>query len=221
MREETIATDWSGNINDSTTITDYQKVIGSLINDSKQFVESHHDWLALRETFTITTISGSMQYILGDLVSGAGTNFKVLDVINRDTGRHLTQVNNTWLNAKSFPIANIATGEPMNYAMNGSTVVVDNRVPDMNVDLYPVPVSSEGINFNVIKTQGQLKGAADIVYVPIQPVVLGGWARAVAERGEDGGSGSSMIAQEAMESLKNAVIIDSGNAASENDWYAV
>ena len=39
LREDTIATDWSGNINDSTTVSDYQKVIGSLINDSKKFVE--------------------------------------------------------------------------------------------------------------------------------------------------------------------------------------
>jgi hypothetical protein len=219
LREDTIATDWSGNINDSSTVTDYQKVIGSLINDSKQFVESNHDWLALRETFTITTADGVMQYILGDATSGAGTNFKVLDVINRDTGQHLTQVNNEWLNAKSFPIAAIATGEPLHYAMNGSSTVVVSRVPDMNVDLYPVPTSVQSVNFNVIKTQGQSKTATDIIKVPIQPVVLGAWARAIAERGEDGGSQSGLVAQEAIDAMKQAIMIDSGNTKFENDWY--
>jgi hypothetical protein len=219
LREGTIATDWSGNINDSSTITDYQKVIGSLINDSKQFVESNHDWLSLRETFTITTASGTMQYALGDTTSGAGTNFKVLDVINRDTGQHLSQVHNDWLNAKSFPIANIATGEPLHYAMNGSSSIAANRVPDMNVDLYPVPTSVQSVNFNIIRTQGQAKAATDIIKVPIQPVVLGAWARAISERGEDSGSESGLVAQEAMESMKQAIMIDSGNAKFENDWY--
>ena len=39
LREDTIVTDWSGNINDPSTVTDYQKVIGSLINDSKRNIE--------------------------------------------------------------------------------------------------------------------------------------------------------------------------------------
>jgi len=59
LREETITTDWSGNINDSSTITDYQKVIGSLVNDTKRSVESYHDWLLLRQTVNIDTVAKS------------------------------------------------------------------------------------------------------------------------------------------------------------------
>ena len=50
LREDTIATDWSGAINDSTNVSAYHKVIGSLINDAKRGVEERHDWLNLRET---------------------------------------------------------------------------------------------------------------------------------------------------------------------------
>ena len=57
LREETIASDWSGDINDATTVTDYQKVIGSLVNDTKRSVESYHDWLVLRETVNISTVA--------------------------------------------------------------------------------------------------------------------------------------------------------------------
>ena len=40
LREDTISADWSGDINDSTTVSDYQKVIGALVNDAKRSVES-------------------------------------------------------------------------------------------------------------------------------------------------------------------------------------
>ena len=48
LREDTLSADWSGDINDSSTVSDYQKVIGSLVNDTKRSVESYHDWLVLR-----------------------------------------------------------------------------------------------------------------------------------------------------------------------------
>ena len=57
--------------------------------------------------------------------------------------------------------------------------------------------------------------------MPVQPVILGAWARAVSERGEDGGTTSGMLLQEALESIKHAIITDSGNVAYENDWFAV
>ena len=56
LREDTILTDWSGNINDSTTVSEYQKVVGAMINDSKRTVENFHDWLVLRETVNISTV---------------------------------------------------------------------------------------------------------------------------------------------------------------------
>ena len=36
LRETPITSDWSGAINDSTTVSDYYKVIGALVNDSKR-----------------------------------------------------------------------------------------------------------------------------------------------------------------------------------------
>ena len=43
LREDTIDSDWSGDLYDSTTVTAYQKLIGELVNDSKKQVESYHD----------------------------------------------------------------------------------------------------------------------------------------------------------------------------------
>ena len=36
LREETISSDWSGDLYDSVSVTDYQKLIGELVNDSKK-----------------------------------------------------------------------------------------------------------------------------------------------------------------------------------------
>ena len=55
--------------------------------------------------------------------------------------------------------------------------------------------------------------------VPTKPVVLGAWARAIAERGEDGGTQSSIAAEESSQALKQAIMLDSGNTQYESDWY--
>ena len=61
--------------------------------------------------------------------------------------------------------------------------------------------------------------ATTVLKVPSKPVILATWARAIAERGEDGGTQSSIMAQEANEALKQAIILDSGNTQYETDWY--
>jgi len=43
--------------------------------------------------------------------------------------------------------------------------------------------------------------------------------RAIAERGEDGGTQTGIVAAEVAESLNQAVILDSGNVQYESDWY--
>ena len=55
--------------------------------------------------------------------------------------------------------------------------------------------------------------------VPAKPVVLGAWARAIAERGEDGGTQSSIAAEESNQALKQAIMLDSGNTQFESEWY--
>ena len=57
LREDTISSDWSGAINDSSTVSAYQKVIGAIVNDSKRSIESYNDWLVLRQTVDITTVA--------------------------------------------------------------------------------------------------------------------------------------------------------------------
>ena len=223
LREDTIDSDWSGNINDST-VTPYQKLIGELVNDAKKNVESYHDWNALRETFNIRLRDGNMQYTLGDALRGAGVSFRILDVRNKTTGTQLKQLTNDYINDRMFPTSKVATGEPTGYALNGLSQAGTNREPDFNIDFYPVPdstVANQVISVNIVGAQRDLKEASQILRVPAQPVILGAWARAIAERGEDGGTQYSAVAAEARDSLLQYIQLDSGNFEYERDWYVV
>ena len=206
LREDTITSDWSGDINDSSDISAYQKVIGALVNDSKRHVEERHDWLNLRETVDISTVNGTENYNLS-----SGQEIKIMDAINNTTGMHLRQVGRTYINTVTFPSQN--TGEPLYYGFNGS-----DASNNLKVDLSPVPTEAHTISFDILKYQAELTEAATVISVPEKPVILGAWARAIAERGEDGGTQSSIMAIEATESLKQAIMRDSGNTKYETDW---
>ena len=207
LRENTIATDWSGAVNDSSTVSAYHKVIGSLVNDAKRHVEERHDWLNLRETKNINTVSGTKNYNLS-----SGQQIKIIDSINNNTGQHLKQVSKLYVNTVKYPTD--GAGEPMYYAFNGS-----DTSNNLKVDLSPVPTAVHTISFDIVKYQDNLTNASTVLKVPAQPVILGAWARAIAERGEDGGTQSSLTAGEANEALKQAIILDSGNTRYETDWY--
>tara|TARA_R110001606_G_scaffold97992_1_gene216229 strand:+ start:147 stop:824 length:678 start_codon:yes stop_codon:yes gene_type:complete len=207
LREETISSDWSGAINDSTTVSDYHKVIGALVNDAKRSIESYHDWMTLRETADIATVDGTKNYSLS-----SGQEFKVIDVVNNATGNQLVQVSKAYLNRTRYPTD--PTGEPHYYGFNGA-----DASNNLKVDLSPVPTEVQTISFDIVKYQDVLTSASTVLKIPSKPVILGAFARAVSERGEDGGTQSSLAAQEAGASISQAVIMDSGNAQYETDWY--
>ena len=207
LREDTISSDWSGDINDSTTVSAYEKVIGALVNDAKRYVEQRHDWLNLRSTVDISTVNGTKNYNLS-----SGQEIKILDAINQTTGMHLRQVGKTYINTVTYPSQN--TGEPLYYGFNGS-----DASNNLKVDLSPVPTEAHTISFDIIKFQNDLTEAATVISVPERPVILGAWAMAISERGEDGGTQSSLMAGEASEALKQAIMFDIGNTRSETDWY--
>jgi hypothetical protein len=100
------------------------------------------------------------------------------------------------------------------YAFNGA-----DSSNNLKVDLEPIPNSAQTLSFDIVKFQDELKTASTTLKLPEKPVILGAWARAVAERGEDGGTQTSVIAAEVSESLNQAVIRDSGNTQYETDWF--
>jgi hypothetical protein len=210
LREDQM-TDWSGNLSSANGPTDYHKMVGDFVNDAKYEVEHYWDWQVLRVTSAISTSDGVMSYSL----LGAGRDFKVLDVIDTSTGIVLNQMSSSDINTRVFPTANIAKGEPSSYGFNG----IDDNL-DMVVDLWPLPNDTRRINFNVVKSQDKLQLAETHCYVNEQAVILGAYMRALAERGEDGGTQVSVAAGEYVNILSRAVQIDAGKTQMEMTWYA-
>lgn len=206
LRESTVSA-WSGDLLSSTTASSYTKLIGSLVNDSKRDVETFHDWLIIRSTKDITTVSGTDRYSLS-----SGQEIKVLDVINQSSGHHLIQVSREYLNNVRYP--SVSTGEPQYYGFNG--VDASNN---LKVELSPQPTEAQVISFDLVKFQAELTSATTVLSVPEKPVILGTWARAIAERGEDGGTQASIVAVEYQNSLNKAISVDSGMTDYENDWF--
>ena len=207
LRETPISSDWSGAINDSSTVSDYNKVIGALVNDSKRSIESYHNWQILRETVDITTVADTKNYNLS-----SGQEFKILDVVNNATGNELLQVSRAYLNRERYPTA--STGEPHYYGFNGA-----DSSNNLKVDLSPTPSKVETISFDMVKYQDVLTLAATTIKIPTKPLILGAYARALSERGEDGGTQSSIAATEASTSIAQAIMMDSGNTQFESDWF--
>ena len=92
LREYTITSDWSGAINDSTSIVDYLNLVGEFVNEAKTIVEDAWNWGALRTVIAISTTSGTSQYT----VTGVNNRSRILQVIDSTNNSLLTQTSDDY-----------------------------------------------------------------------------------------------------------------------------
>jgi hypothetical protein len=189
----------------------YSKLIGEFVNDAKRQVEDAYAWNALSETLTASTADNIFNYVL----VGSGQRFRVIDVLN-DTSNIIVQNATTrWMNDQ-FLLTSVQKGSPAYYNFNGT-----NSNGDTQVDLFPIPNGVYEVRFNVIKPQVALSSDADILLVPSEPVIFNAAARAIAERGEDGGILAGEMAFIYNQSLADAIAIESGRYIEESAWMAI
>lgn len=189
----------------------YSKMIGDFVNDSKRNVEDAYNWNALYETLTADTTNDIFNYVL----EGSGQRFRVIDVINDNSNWFLSEVPTSWMN-RQFLMTTPQKGSPQYYNFNG----VDAN-GDTQVDIYPIPNGVYNIRFNVVLPQPLLVNNADVLKVPHEPVVFLAYAKALAERGEDGGLASNEAAQLYRQSLADAIALESGRYGEESQFYWV
>ena len=172
LRETTVST------NSETT---YSALIGKFVNDAKRQVEDAYAWNVLGTTVTLSTTSGTYSYAL----TGAGQKFQVQDVINVTGNVGMKNIDFATMNRYqnfSTPVSGI----PAYYAFDG----VDSN-NDTKVTLYPRPDGVYSIPFSLTVPQATLSADATVVKVPDTLVAQNAYARALVERGEDGGLTSS------------------------------
>ena len=161
--------------------TTYSTLIGKFVNDAKRQVEDAFSWNALGATITVTTAASTSTYSL----TGAGQKFQVMDVINTTSLLGLTNISFVDMNRK-LNFAPVATETPTEYAFDG----VDGSY-DTQVKLYPIHNGVYTVKFMLTVAQPTLALDATVVKVPDVLVVQNAYARALVERGEDGGLSSS------------------------------
>lgn len=186
----------------------YSKMIGELVNDAKSSVEAAYGWNALSDTLTADTTADVFSYVL----TGSGVRFKTVDVMNDTTNIIMQLAPTTWMN-QQFVMANPAKGPPVYYNFNG----VDSN-GDTLVDLYPIPDGAYTIRLNMILPQASLVNDADVIKVPADVVTLNAYARALVERGEDGGLASSEAYALAKNLMADYISLESNRYIEDTNW---
>lgn len=188
--------------------TDYSRMIGVLINDSKREVEDAYDWNALSDTLTAVTTEDVFNYVL----VGSRTRFRVIDVYNDTKDWEMKYAPTTWMN-RQYIITSTQKNAPEFYNFNG----VDSN-GDTQVDLYPIPDAEYTLRFNLIIPQADLAADNDRILVPSHLVSMLTYSKAIAERGEDSGVQSSEAYQMYRLALADAVAIERNHYREEMVW---
>ena len=198
----------------SPTANDYSKVIGEFVNEAKREVEDAWSWSVLRNTNTVTTADGTSQYVVDfsvDASDRASDRFSVMQVYDTTNNFHLSAVH--WSYGKQ-QIDIGANGPPLHYFM-------ENR--DSNLDPYInfVPTPNGVYNIEVLTKlpQKDFTVGTENLLVPAWPVILGAYAKAVAERGEDDGRASGEAYNSYGNALSDAIALDNSNLVFESEWY--
>lgn len=194
----------------SVNETNYSAMIGVFVNDAKREVEDAHDWNVLSDTLTANTSANIFNYVL----VGSGNRFRVIDVLNDTNDTELRYAPTKWMN-KQFLLTNTQSAAPLFYNFNG----VDENY-DTQVDIYPIPDTVYALRFNLIIPQADLTSDTTRILVPPHLVSMLAYAKAIAERGEDGGNLSSEAYALYKMSLANEIAIERNRYEEEMNWVA-
>jgi hypothetical protein len=198
-----------------TTVTQntLSTLIGRFVNDAKRECADAYDWDAFNTSVTIPTVAS--QYT-GYSLTGAGTRFKVINVLDiTDYGPMIPSTVND-IERRVFSTANPQNADPSEYAFNG----VDSN-GDTQVMFYPIPVGVNNMRFSLIVPESDFSADSDTTKLPKEPIVLGAQARALIERGEDGGLASSECYLLAKKAMSDLIAIEIARSPENEMWRPV
>jgi hypothetical protein len=191
--------------------TSYSTLIGLFVNDAKRQIEDSFSWNVLGRTVTLTTTSSAHVYSM----TGAGQKFQVQDALNTTSNVALQNISFVEMNRYQNLVPSI-TGVPQYYAFDG----VDGN-GDTQVVLYPRPDGVYSIPFSLTVPQAPLAADGTSVLVPDVLVVQNAYARALVERGEDGGLNSSEAYQLYRGMLADQIALEGTRYPENQEFVAV
>lgn len=194
----------------TVSATAYSKLIGIFVNDAKTQVEAAYNWNALSDTLTATTSADLFNYVL----TGSGVSFRVGNVLNDTSNWFLRQATRDWMDEK-FLLTTPTKGSPEYYNFNGQDANGDTQV-----DVFPIPNGAYTLRFNVFLPQAKLTSDNTVIKVPGDVVIMNAYARALVERGEDGGLASSEAYLLAKNLMSDYISLESNRYLEDTHWMA-
>ena len=201
-------------------VTDFSAAYSSLIldfvNETKREVEDAWQWTMLRQTITITTSAGTQTYAIPLYALGYDperwqSNDKFGRIFNTTTGGILWPKSADAIEEFKW-ITTTTNAEPVNYCVSGTDGT------NSTIDLYPTPNDIYTLKMPLITPKLDLVNTIDLMYCPSAPVILGAWARAISERGEDQGIKTTDQYVLYQQALSYYIGLDAARVADETVW---
>lgn len=197
LRESTVST-----VGETT----YSALIGKFVNDAKRQIEDSYNWNVLGQTITVSTTSGTSSYAL----TGAGQKFRIAEALNTTNYILLSNIAVSDMN-RNLNFGTPVQGVPTEYCFSG----VDGS-GDTKVDLFPIPNGVYTLKFDLTIPQANLSADGTSVKVLDYLVTQSAYARALIERGEDGGTNSSEAYALFRGMLSDAIALESTRYPEDN-----
>ena len=194
----------------SVTTTDYSTMIGKFVNDGKVRVENAWTWEAMRTTITLPTIASTSNYV----VTGSGTRQKTISINDTTSKVRLRNCAIQWI-LDQQQLTTVTNSHPVYYSWYG------NNGTDSKIEIFPTPDGVYSLKLNMYVPQVELSADGDVVVVPSDPIVAYAYARALAERGEDGGLASSEAMMVYTNILSDYIALDGMRSNENTAWVAV
>ena len=195
----------------SNSETAYSTLIGLFVNDAKRQIEDAFSWNVLGQTVNITTTGGTYIYSM----TGAGQKFQVMDALNTTSNVGLQNISFVEMNRFQNLVPTVS-GVPEYYAFDGVDASGDTKVV-----LYPRPDGIYNIPFALTVPQAPLAADGAVVLVPDYLVVQNAYARALVERGEDGGLNSSEAYQLYRGMLADQIALESTRYPENQEFVSI
>lgn len=196
-----------------TTLTSsYTKLIGDFINETIREVANSWNWHSGRTTKIVDTVASASTYEISDV----GRQFRYLSVWDYTNNCYLIQISQQEMDRLYYE-SPTSSGKPQYFATNSFSSTTD----DPQIDIFPLPDGEYRLYFNLYVPAADLVETTDICQLPSNIIILGAWAKAISERGEDGGQNT--IEQQLMykSALSDGIAMDESLTVGETTWVSI
>ena len=198
----------------TTFSASYTLLILDFVNEAKREVEDAWTWTHLRSTKSLDTVGGTQTYTL----TGYGDRFKMYD----RKKRLFDSTNKSYL----YPLSGDKIEEYKWTTTSSNALPIYYRLigdvsGDPTIELWPIPADVYALKVPVYIPQIDLVSITDSMTVPSLPVIMGAWARAISERGEDQGFKTTDQYLLYKDVLADFIAMDAAHVDDETTWEAV